>query len=129
MDASLSSSQPYEFFDAVETQSNHPSLFNFPTAIPTRFIAFSSLLPSHEDDDDDDHCSPFRDPTIFRTPSRFPTPSTPLFMTLAPPFTRKEYAMFEELFQTVNKKAGSQGYALHKGGFKRTNAERYERCD
>lgn len=47
MDApSLPPSELDEFFDAVETQSNHPpSLFNSPTAIRTRAITFSSPLP------------------------------------------------------------------------------------
>ena len=117
MDASsLPPSELDEFFDAVETQPNHPfSLFNSPTAIRTRRIPFSSPLPSQNEDE----YSPFREPTISRSPSRSPTPSTPPPMTLAPPSTRKEYATAEGLLENINKEAGLQGYELARRGYKK----------
>ena len=75
----LPSSELDQFFDAVETQpvDQSNSLFNTPTTIRTRSIA--SSLNNRENP-----YSPFREPTVSRTPTplKSPTPPSPLPMSL-----------------------------------------------
>lgn len=75
MDASsLPSSEPDQFFDAVETQSNPASsMFNTPTAMRTRPIVFSSPSLSQ----DEDKYRSFHEPILSQSRSRSLIPSAP----------------------------------------------------